>query len=260
MIGRTIQWSFTESRFNAMPHDPDSILNVLDECSRVFTFPALDNGYVYLAASRLSLHYSPTDWALVAEVFGFSPRSRLPDICVYTFASRLHNRQPPEMYSAEQRATYLANNPNNEMAFFHPIAGGSWIDKEDPEMVSASGLIELRGNLLSPPPLDQYAEQGIRIEGNQPAIYELCRYLASLYRDSVLATPTERCANLPPDVEELCVLEDWHHPDIAGSELPSQTETFRQLAYVLSTGNCSLYAPGDAPNTHWRHWPLGGSL
>src|SRR5215467_6462918 len=100
-----------------MPHDPGFILSVLDECSRNFTFPALDNGYVYLAASRLSLHYSPTDWALVVEVFGFNPRAGLPDLCVYTFASRLYNRQPPEMYTAEQRATYLANNPNNEMAF-----------------------------------------------------------------------------------------------------------------------------------------------
>jgi hypothetical protein len=243
-----------------MSHHPGFILSVLDECSRSFTFPSLDNGYVYLAASRLSLHYSATDWALVVEVFGFSPRAGLPDLCVYTFASRLYNRQPPEMYTAEQRATYLANNANNEMAFYYPIADGAWIDEENQEMVSAAGLVELRGNLLPLPSLDQYARQGIHVENNQPAIYELCRYLASLYRDSVLATPAERRANLPPDLEELCVLEDWHHPDVIASELPSQTETFRQLAYVLSTGDCSRYAPGEAPNTHWRHWPLGGSL
>ena len=75
--------------------------------------------------------------------------------------------------------------------------------------------------------MDQYARQGIQVEGNQPAIYELCRYLASLYRDSVLATPAERRANLPRDLEELCVLEDWHHPDIIASELPGQTQIAR---------------------------------
>jgi hypothetical protein len=32
-----------------MPDDTDFILSVLDQCSRNFTFPMLDNGYVYLA-------------------------------------------------------------------------------------------------------------------------------------------------------------------------------------------------------------------
>ncbi len=51
----------------------DEILRILDDCGGAFTFPALDNGYVYLAGTRLSLHRSPEDWALVIEVFGFSP-------------------------------------------------------------------------------------------------------------------------------------------------------------------------------------------
>lgn len=31
------------------------------------TFPMLDDGYLYLAATRLCLHRSDTDWALVIE-------------------------------------------------------------------------------------------------------------------------------------------------------------------------------------------------
>jgi len=58
-----------------MPHDAGHILTILDACCHSATFPMLDNGYVYLAASRLSLHRSTTDWALVIEVFGFSPRA-----------------------------------------------------------------------------------------------------------------------------------------------------------------------------------------
>lgn len=65
------------------------ILQMLDICCDAFSFPMLDNGYVYLAATRLSLHRSDEDWAMVIEVFGFSPRAGLPDTFIHTFASRL---------------------------------------------------------------------------------------------------------------------------------------------------------------------------
>ena len=39
----------------------DKILQVFDGCCESYTFPMLDNGYVYLAATRLSLHRSPSD-------------------------------------------------------------------------------------------------------------------------------------------------------------------------------------------------------
>jgi len=60
------------------------LLRVLDSCAQSCTFPMLDNGHVYLAATRLSLFGSAADWALVVEVFGFSPRAGLPDLHVHT--------------------------------------------------------------------------------------------------------------------------------------------------------------------------------
>jgi hypothetical protein len=42
--------------------DSAAILRILDDASRAFAFPCLDNGYVYLAATRLSLFRSPDDW------------------------------------------------------------------------------------------------------------------------------------------------------------------------------------------------------
>jgi hypothetical protein len=55
------------------------ILAVLDRSCNAFTFPMLDNEYVYLAATRLSLYRTAAVWAMVIEVFGFSPRAGLPD-------------------------------------------------------------------------------------------------------------------------------------------------------------------------------------
>ena len=81
-----------------MPIEADHILSVLDRCCDAFTFPMLDNGYVYLAATRLSLYRTAADWAMVIEVFGYSPRAWLPDTHIYTFASTLCNRDVPKEY------------------------------------------------------------------------------------------------------------------------------------------------------------------
>ena len=75
---------------------PKQILSVLDRCCEWLYFPMLDNGYIYLAATRLSLYRSVQDWALVIEIFGFSPKYGMPKIDIYTFASSLHNRSKPE--------------------------------------------------------------------------------------------------------------------------------------------------------------------
>ena len=108
------------------------MLDVLDACARVFTFPMLDNGYVYLAATRLSAFGDGKDWALVIEVAGYSPRAGVPDLHVHTYASRLHNRDAQSQYvTVEAHQNYLRMNPNNESRFFHPIEDGDWIDIED---------------------------------------------------------------------------------------------------------------------------------
>ena len=242
-------------------HDPAFVLQVLDACCGRFTFPMLDNGYVYLAASRLSLHRSADDWAMVIEVFGFSPRSGLPDIHVYTFGSRLHSRERVEDYvTPEAHSAYLANNPNNESRFFRPIDEGAWMVEEPPEAVSLAGTVTLRGATIELPSVEQYRMAGIEIEGERPAIFELCRFLAHHYRDQVLATQSERRASVPPELTEILVLEEWHHPDVCSGELPSETETFRELAEVLATGELSRYQSAEALNTHWKHWPDGGTL
>lgn len=242
-------------------HDPAFILQVLDACCGNFTFPMLDNGYVYLAASRLSLHRSEDDWAMVIEIFGYSPRSGLPDVQVHTFGSRLHNRNRVEDYvTPEAHQIYLANNPNNESRFFYPVEEGAWIDVDEPEMVSPSGTLILRGAAISLPRPEQYRVAGIELEEDRPLVFELCRLLAYQYRNQVLGTRSERRASVPPALAEILVLDDWHHPDVCSGELPSQTETFRQLAEVITSSDVFRYRTAEQHNTHWRNWPDAGTL
>jgi hypothetical protein len=90
---------------------------------------------------------------------------------------------------------------------------------------------------------------------------ELCRFLAGAQREAVLATRTERRASVPPDVPELLILDDWNHPNVVEvTERPSGSETFQQLAQALVSGDPSEYRPSLPPNTHWSHWPDGGTL
>jgi len=240
------------------------VLEVLDKCCDSFTFQMLDNGYVYLAATRMSLHRSTRDWGLVIEVFGFSPRSGLPDTHIYTFSSSLYARKPAsDFVSADAYQRYVSNNPNNESSFVYPIDEGDWIDSEQSELI-ATGQHEvtLRGHKRSMPHLNDYAAAGvIPSEAPRATVFEFCRALAHVAREEVLATPEERVARLNPGMRQILQLDEWNHPDVVDdSKRPSNSETFQQLVEVLITGDVQKYRPMLSPNTHWKHWPDGGSL
>lgn len=245
-----------------MSRDPKKILSVLDGCCNAFTFPMLDNGYVYLAASRLSAHYSESDWAIVIEIFGYSPRSGFPDLHVHTFASKLNERDPREGYVSEEAyRRYLATNPNNESRFFFPIEG-ELNEKDDDEFVSnAATRIYLRNLPIVLPAFSEYASHGIELtDSPRVRVFELCRYLAYMQREKVLATVDERRISVRPEMKQILQLEEWHHPDLLENERPSTSVTFQQIASVLASGDSSKYQPNEPPNTHWSNWPEGGTL
>ena len=147
------QNSMCSQASRTMRFEPEDILSVLDRCCDQFTFPILDNGYVYLAGTRLSLYRSAVDWAIVIEVFGFSPGAGLPDTCIYSFASRLHNRQRPDQYvSRAAYEMYLAGNPHNEFRSTSPIDEGPWQDAEDLESVAEDATEVVVGNQAIPLP------------------------------------------------------------------------------------------------------------
>jgi hypothetical protein len=244
-----------------MNWNKDSILSVLDQCAEDFTFPVLDNGYVYLAATKLSAYRSNAEWSIVIEVFGFSPRSGEPDVQVYTFSSKLVNRNDASDYvSQEAYENYLKNNPYNESRFVHTIENTGWQNSDEPEYLDDGASCLLRGLDVSLPLPSEYQRQGIELEEDEPLTFEFCRYLAGKYRELVLCTEEERRVNLPPDMELVLQLDEWGHPDISGGELPSSTVTFQQLAEVLESGNAGLFKNSGEKNTHWKNWPEGGTL
>jgi hypothetical protein len=234
------------------------ILEILDSASERFFFPTLDNGYVYLAATRLALFRSSADWAMVIEVFGFSPRTGQPDVAVSTYASSLHDRDPASEYRSEDAyRNYLNVHPHDEYRYFRPIEDGPWIDEE---LVTDEPDVEvtLRGQTKMLPRRSDYSRFGIELQDPERVhVFELCRYLATVARQDVLATPSEQRVSVLPAMEKLLQLDEWYHPD---GERPSEVESFNQLADVLLTGDVRQYKPTLAPNTHWTLWPESGTM
>jgi hypothetical protein len=84
--------------------------------------------------------------------------------------------------------------------------------------------------------------------------------LDALHHEKLVATETEVRERVPNDIPRIIELHDWFHPDVVNGELPSENETFKQIAEVLETGSVVAYRPTHKPNTHWRNWPKGGTL
>jgi hypothetical protein len=246
---------------NKSMQDAKSILVVLDKAAQDFSFPMLDNGYLYLAASRLSLFRSVEKWALVFEIFGFSPREGDPSLSVSTISSHLYNGNSAADYVSEDAyQTYLAKNPNTEARYFYPISNRDWIDEEDPELVASEGTLTLRGKSLGLPARAEFGAEGIALEGDRPAVFELCRFLASRYHDETLASGMERRVSVSPEMNQFLLLDNWHHPDLVRGQMPSQTKTFQELARALEDGNPRTFTSPETPNNHWINWPDGGTL
>ncbi len=151
----------------------------------------------------------------------------------------LRDRNPPEQYiNLQTYERYLANNPHNEFRSVFPV------------------------HAIALPSVADYVRHDIELELKpRVQVFELCRFVADIAREQVLATPEERRVSILPEMEEILLLEEWHHPNVVDDEeRPSGSETFQQLAGVLATGDVGLYQPSQPPNTHWRNWPEGGSL
>jgi hypothetical protein len=215
----------------------------------------LDNGYFYLAAARLSLFRSSSDWALVFEIFEYSPRNGVPDLMVTTFLSKLYRRDSRRKYATKAAyQNYLTAHPNNDAR-----------TRREADLVAAKGTFKLRKKKLMIPKRSQFLEHGIKCEHpKRQLVSEFARLLAATHRDDVLGTEAERRISVQPkmkQLKQLIQLNEWNHPNvILYSERPSGSETFRQLDKALVTGDPKCQQPALLANTDWRNWPDGGSL
>jgi hypothetical protein len=209
----------------------DDILEELDAAARRFEFPVLDSGYVQLVGTRLTAFSRAPHWAIAIEVLGLNDRMDLDlNDVVYLYRNDVDGARPI--------AEIVPAVPSDQFS----------LDERD-VLTEARTTVEARSG----------AVLELDLQTGTP--------LVDVYRAAFVAAPDalfvgswDRVA--PPlfSTEPLLKLHEWCHPDVAGGELPSEVEVFREVVRVVvdpSSGPIELH---DPPNTSWEHWPEAGTL
>ena len=230
----------------------EEILSQLDKCNSEYTFPMLDNGYVYPGGTKLTAYRDDKRWVIVVEAIGFSYRGGGHNgisNCLHIFGNCLSY----DPGTQNENFIYLTDDANDCSTF----------DEEEyfylnPDCVSFT----LRGEtFLLIHDREIYKSTGIDLEDETRInAFEFLRLLDALHHDKLVATGKEIRERIPGNLPKIIELHDWFHPDVVNDELPSENETFKQIAKVLETGNAEYYKPTNKPNTNWANWPDGGTL
>lgn len=213
----------------------DEVLAQLDRAAKGFDFPDPEHGYYYAIDARLHAFRDDRRWALVIELVGYNPRAGNVIDLLHCFGNCLTEGEP-----GYGHGDFLARVDNmhqlEDRVHSTRLRGGH------PSVV-------VRG-------------QGIDVDGTEgEPLWDVFRRLVPEHRDLLLADDDELRHRLPGDLPRILVLEQWWHRDPdRHDQLPSQTETFQQLAAVLATGDLDAYRPTHMPNTHWSFWPESGWL
>lgn len=227
------------------------ILGQLDQCALDYNFPMLDNGYNAPADVKLHAFADELRWALIIEDLGYHTRAGDHDgmtNCINYYGNCLTGGPGG---ANEDFLVVTSNGPNGPT--FEPQT--NWY------LLKETGQLYIRDHLVDfDCSGDALAEQGIPVKEAQPGGIQLLRSLLPKYRHLLFATEKELRRRIPFDLPCLLSLSEWNHPDLAGDELPSGSETFQLIAKVLCEGDSSLYEPTQLPNTHWSNWPDGGTL
>jgi hypothetical protein len=230
----------------------EDILAQLDTCNSEYTFPMLDNGYVYPAGTKLTAYRDDRRWAIVIEAIGFSYRGGGHNgisNCLHIYGNCLQYGPG----TRNENFIYLTNDANNCNTFD---------DEEYFYLNPECSTFTLREQTL---PLYQdrelYKNSGIEIEDSERInAFEFLRLLDALHYDKLVATENEISQRIPNGLTKIIELRNWFHPEVVNDELPSKNETFIQIAKVLETGNIAFYEPTNESNTSWGNWPDGGTL
>ncbi|MEO0505722.1 MAG: hypothetical protein AAF090_06175 [Bacteroidota bacterium] len=228
------------------------ILKQLDKCAEEFTFPMLDNGYIYPIHSKMSAYRDEIRWVLIIEVIGFSYRGGGHNgisNCLHIYGNCIDTNPGTD----NSNFLFITNDSPD-----FPTFDEEYLESLNPQ----AKTMFLRGKET---PInhnrDYYLSKGIELEAmDKIFVWEFLRGLQPDYSDYFEATEEEIRDRIPKDLPKIMQLKEWFHPDCADSELPSNNETFRQIAKVLETGEKKHYQPTNPPNNHWKNWPDGGTL
>jgi hypothetical protein len=228
------------------------ILSQLDECNSNSTFPMLDNGYIYPAGTKMTAYRGDDRWVLIVEVIGFSYRGGGHNgisNCLHIYGNCLN--YPPgirneNFISPTDDVSTCSTFDDEECFYLNPGCDNFLLCGEIVPIIRDRNI---------------YSSHNIILEDEEKInAFDFLRLLDQLYHDKLIATEKEIRERIPTDIPKILELHEWHHPNLVKGDLPSENETFKQIAKVIETGSADFYKPTHKPNTHWMNWPEGGTL
>lgn len=230
----------------------EEILRQLDTEAESYVFPMLDNGYYYHGDQKLTIFRDKKRWAILLEVLAYN--NHLDGLeGITTIANVFGNCLTA--WNDNDNFNYFASDSKTE-AFIY--------DENDypSKLNSLNKTIKVKEvEIIIDFNKEHYKSKNITFEYNDKITpWEFMRALIPEYSDLFWLNREDISNKIPSDLPILMVLNNWHHPDLADEEKPSDTETFNQLADVIFTGNKTLYNTSEKNNTHWTNWPEGGAL
>jgi hypothetical protein len=228
----------------------ETILRELDDASEDFSFPTLENGYIAVAASRLSAFGDKRRWAMIIEVVGWFHKAPGEE----QFETAVHR-----LGGFYDTPTARDEAPPNTIERLHFVKGLDRALSRSEPSAAASIKVKLRNTFVHVPlAVEEYLRHEI-VDFNEPiGPPDVLRWLTHHYRTYFLLTPSEIQARVPRGLSLILQLDEWNHPRIGRP--PSGTGAFRSIARAIAALDPTKYQPKQRPNTHWRNWPMGGAL
>jgi hypothetical protein len=206
-----------------------AILQKLDALAEAFEFPGFNNMNYETADSRLHCFREGDRWALVIEELVDWPGS--DGLMTLVFG--------------------MGDVQGEALRALTPIETPIEYDEEEDALILPDEVV-VRAKSVA---LDHDAIEALAEEHELEGTFALLVKLIETHRDALFSTPDELAEIVAPGLVPILTLDAWSHPDVYGGPKPSESETFRQLAEVLATGDVSRYEPTEAPNNRdWKMW------
>lgn len=220
-----------------MTYSRCDILRQLDQSAEQFRFPGFNNVNYHLGTARLNGFRNSHQWAILIEEICWWPASGGIVQNLSAFGNSLREKD----LAFPGQSAWLPG-----MIYWpHSSIQCSFDDCGE---LSYSKL-QIRGQTLDLDPREVAEQPEVPERG-----FAIMVHLIESFREKLLCTPEELRLVVPSELELLVKLDQWLHPDVYLGELPSQNESFVNLAEVLVSGDVSCLRPSTRPNVDWRVW------
>lgn len=226
-------------------------------------FLDLEHGYCETAGNRIHLYADWTRWIIVFEKSGYQNRGPSGEIELNYVGNCIDY---PVDNSPERN--YITN--SSRIILIDPIEFERIENKEGTEMETVELIgqnikeIKIRDKFV---PFDNnsknYEKVGIKIRDyDNPnkliGFSDLIRFLHETNPTLISATEGEIRKHIPKDIPKLMTIDEFHFVSAyEKTNPPSQQETYKLLAKILTTQDTTNWKPKQKANNSWKNWKSG---